>query len=138
MQKRKSEYPNFGYPYPTRISEFLPGSPRSIFDPNPKLNNPGITRIHPKYKNTQICIRKNEYLHNSYLVPAGYTWPVFTPTLCVTLDCPAIGLRPSRRSFLLFSFIVVYIMFYLWFSRFFISSTLHEWIIFVHTYELII
>jgi hypothetical protein len=37
---------------------YLPGSPRSVSDPNPKLNYSGITRIRPEYKNTQICIQK--------------------------------------------------------------------------------
>jgi hypothetical protein len=42
----------------TRISWYLSGSPRSVSDPNPKLNYPGIIRIYPEYKNTRICIEK--------------------------------------------------------------------------------
>jgi hypothetical protein len=74
MQKKKKRVPvsdpNIGY---------LPGSPRSVSDPNPKLQYPGITRIRPENKNTRICIRKNGYLHYPYPVPDGYTRPVFTP-----------------------------------------------------------
>jgi hypothetical protein len=60
----------------SRISGYLPGSPRSVSDPNPKLQYPGITRIRPKYKNTRIHIRKNGYLYYSYLVP-----DLFSPLL---------------------------------------------------------
>jgi hypothetical protein len=82
MQKKKKRYPNSGYPYPTRISGYLPGSTRPVSDPNLKLQYPGITRIRLEYKNTQIRIRKNGYLHYSYPVPDGYTRPVFTPISC--------------------------------------------------------
>jgi hypothetical protein len=85
MQKRKNGYPNSGYPYPTRISGYLPGSTRSVSDPNPKLYYPGITRIRPEYKNNCIRIRKifpNQY---PYPVPISGTLPVFTPT-CDTVD----------------------------------------------------
>jgi hypothetical protein len=51
MQKKEKRVPNSGYPYPTRIYEYLSGSPRSVSDPNPKLQYPGITRIRPEYKN---------------------------------------------------------------------------------------
>jgi hypothetical protein len=78
QKKKKNGYPNSGYPYPTRISGYLPGSIGS--DPNPKLHYSGITRIRPEYKNTRIRIWKNEYLHYMYLIPGGYTRPVFTPT----------------------------------------------------------
>jgi hypothetical protein len=81
MQKRKNEYPNSGYPYPTRISGYLPGSTRSVSDPNPKLYYPGITHIRPEYKNTRICIRKMVPNQYPYLVPVSGTVPVFTPTL---------------------------------------------------------
>jgi hypothetical protein len=94
MQKRKNEYPNSGYPYPTRISSYLSGSTRSVSDPNPKLYYPDITRIRPEYKNTRIHIRKmvpNQYSYPvpvsgtlpnqySYPVPVSGTLPVFTPT----------------------------------------------------------
>jgi hypothetical protein len=79
-RKRKNGYPNSGYPYPTRISGYLPGSTRSVSDPNPKLYYQGITRIRPEYKNTRIRIRKivpNQY---PYPVPISGTLPVFTPT----------------------------------------------------------
>jgi hypothetical protein len=52
-RKRKN-----GYSYSTRISGYLPGSHRSVSDPNPELQYPGITRIRPEYKNTRIRIRK--------------------------------------------------------------------------------
>jgi hypothetical protein len=42
----------------TRISWYLPGSPRSVSDLNPKLNYQGIIRIYPEYKNIRICIEK--------------------------------------------------------------------------------
>jgi hypothetical protein len=45
-------------PYPTRISECLLDSNRSVSGPYLKLHYPGITRIRPEYKNTQIRIRK--------------------------------------------------------------------------------
>jgi hypothetical protein len=77
MQKKR--VPNSGYPYPTRISRYLPSSPHSLSDPNLKLHYPGITRICPEYKNTWICIRKNGYLHYLYPVPGRYTRPVFSP-----------------------------------------------------------
>jgi hypothetical protein len=70
QKKKKNGYPNFGYPYPTRIFGYLPGSIGSVSVPNPKLHYPGITRIR---------IRKNMYLHYPYPVPGGYTRPVFTP-----------------------------------------------------------
>jgi hypothetical protein len=55
-RKRKNGYP--GYPYPTRISRYLPGSHRSVSDPNSKLQYPSITHIRPEYKNTRIRIQK--------------------------------------------------------------------------------
>jgi hypothetical protein len=79
-RKRKNGYPNSGYPYPTRLSGYLPGSTRSVSDPNPKLHYPGITRIRTEYKKTRIRIRKmvpNQYL---YPVPVLGTLPVFIPT----------------------------------------------------------
>jgi hypothetical protein len=47
MQKNKQN----GYPNLTRISGYLLGSPRSVSDPNPKLQYLGITRIYLEYKN---------------------------------------------------------------------------------------
>jgi hypothetical protein len=76
MQKKKKT----GTRIPARIFGYLPGSISFVSDPNLKLHYTGITRICPKYKNICICIRKNEYLHYPYLVPSGYTRPVFTPT----------------------------------------------------------
>jgi hypothetical protein len=61
MQKNKKRVPEFRVPYPTRISRYLLGSPRSVSDPNPKLQYPGITRIRPEYKNTQINIEKRVF-----------------------------------------------------------------------------
>jgi hypothetical protein len=58
MQKKKKRVPNSGYPYPTRISGYLPGSIGSVSDPNSNLHYPGITRIRLEYKNTCIRIRK--------------------------------------------------------------------------------
>jgi hypothetical protein len=52
--------------------------PRSVSDPNLKLQYLGITHIHTEYKNTGIRIRKNGYLHYPYLVPDRYTRPIFT------------------------------------------------------------
>jgi hypothetical protein len=70
-----------GYPYPTRLSRYLPGSPRSVSDPNPKLQYPGINRIRPEYKNIWICIRKNGYLHYPYPVPDPFSpLPMFFST----------------------------------------------------------
>jgi hypothetical protein len=79
MQKRKNGYPNSGYPYPTRISGYLPGSTCSVSDPNSKLYYPGITRIRPEYKNICICIRKMVPNQYPYPVPVSGTLPVFTP-----------------------------------------------------------
>ncbi|PWZ07683.1 hypothetical protein Zm00014a_042545 [Zea mays] len=73
-RKRKN-----GYPYPTRISGYLPGSTRSVFDPNPKLYYPGIIRIRPEYKNTRTRIRKMVPNQYPYPVPVSGTLPVFTP-----------------------------------------------------------
>jgi hypothetical protein len=52
MQENKNGYMNSRYSYPARIFRYLPGSPRSVSDPNPKLQYPGITCIRPEYKNT--------------------------------------------------------------------------------------
>jgi hypothetical protein len=97
-RKWKNGYPNSGYPYPTWIFGCLPGSTRSVSDPNPKLQYPGITRIRPEYKNTRIRIRKNGYLHYPYLVPDGYTRPVFTPSWACSRPEPRRGLVRPRCS----------------------------------------
>jgi hypothetical protein len=77
MQKKKK----MGTRIPgTRIRPEYSGSPNSVSDPNPKLQYPSIIRICSEYKNTRIRIRKNRYLYYSYLVPDGYTRPVFTPS----------------------------------------------------------
>jgi hypothetical protein len=70
-----------GYPYPTRISRYLPCSPRSVSDLNPKLHYPNITRIHPEYKNTRICIRKTGICAIRIRYPTGISDP-FSP-LCI-------------------------------------------------------
>jgi hypothetical protein len=60
MQKRKNGYPNSGYPYLTRISGYLPSSPRSVSDLYPKLQYPSTTRIRPEYKNTESVSEKTD------------------------------------------------------------------------------
>jgi hypothetical protein len=89
MQKKKKRVPEFrvpvsdpnsGYPNPTRIFGYLPGSTRSVSDPNPKLYYPGITRIRPEYKNNRIRIRKMVPNQYPYSVPVSGTLPVFTPS----------------------------------------------------------
>jgi hypothetical protein len=74
MQKKTNQVP-ISVP---NIRVYLPDSSRYISDPNPKLQYPGITRIHPEYKNTRIHIRKNGYLPYLYPVPDAYIRPVFT------------------------------------------------------------
>jgi hypothetical protein len=78
-----------GYPYPTRIPSYLTGSPRSISDPNPKLQYSGITRIRPEYKNTRICIQKTGICTICIRYPTGISDP-FSP----------LGNRLSRVPFL--------------------------------------
>jgi hypothetical protein len=80
MQKNKKRVPEFQVPYPTRISRYLLGSPRSLSDPNPKLQYPGITRIRPEYKNTQIHIEKTGICTIRIRYPTGIPRPIFTPT----------------------------------------------------------
>jgi hypothetical protein len=61
-----------------RISGYLPGSTRSVSDPNLKMYYPGITCIRPEYKNTRIRIRKMVLNQYPYQVPVSGTLPVFT------------------------------------------------------------
>jgi hypothetical protein len=75
MQKKKNGYPNSGYPYPTRIFGYLPGSTRSVSDPNPKLQYPGITCICLEYKNTRIHIRKTGIYTIHIWYPTGIPDP---------------------------------------------------------------
>jgi hypothetical protein len=77
MQKKKKRVPEFRVPVSDPNIRYLPGSTRSVSDPNPKLYYPGITRIHPEYKN--ICIRKMVPNQYPYPVPVSGTQPVFTP-----------------------------------------------------------
>jgi hypothetical protein len=58
MQKKKKRVPEFRVPVSDPNIRYLPGSTRSVSDPNPKVYYPGITRIRPEYKNTRIRIRK--------------------------------------------------------------------------------
>jgi hypothetical protein len=84
MQKKKKRVPEFRVPVsdpnPTRIFEYLPGSTRSVSDPNPKLYYPGITRIRREYKNNRIRIQKMVPNQYPYPVPVSGTLPVFTPS----------------------------------------------------------
>jgi hypothetical protein len=70
MQKKKKT----GTRIPgTRIRPEYPGIYRVVFAPYLKLHYPGTTRIRPEYKNTQIRIQKNRYLHYPYPVYGRYT-----------------------------------------------------------------
>jgi hypothetical protein len=60
---------------------YLPGSNRSVSDPNSKLQYPGITCIRLEYKNVWIRIEKTGICTNPYLVPDEYNRPIFTPGL---------------------------------------------------------
>ena len=106
-RKRKNGYPNSGYPYPTPISGYLPGSVRSVSDPNPKLYYPGITRIRPEYKN--ICIRIRKMVPNQYPypVPVSGTLPVFTP---ITIILSVWVMFPLVFTFMLFKLISIYVI----------------------------
>jgi hypothetical protein len=77
MQKKKKWVP-IGYPYPTRIFGYLPGSHRSVSGPNPKLHYSGITRICLEYKTPESVFEKRVFT----LSVSGnrrYTLLVFTP-----------------------------------------------------------
>jgi hypothetical protein len=69
----------------TRISWYLPGSPRSVSDLNPKLNYQGIIRIYPEYKNIRICIEKMSIWTICIRYPAGTSGP-FSPLSGAILD----------------------------------------------------